>query len=83
MKPSICVQLMHPRFYSQIQYKMDWFGTNHLNVNVELTDRSRRTKTETSIWLTLSTKTINAFKLGIDFLTEERETKLQLKVTQN
>lgn len=59
---------------------MDWFSTNYLNLDVTLTDRSRRNKMDTSVWFVLATKTIDNFKVGLDYLSEEKETKLQLKV---
>ncbi|CAL8109862.1 unnamed protein product [Orchesella dallaii] len=66
-----------PRIY-QAHYKLDWFGSNGLDLDVELSERSRRNKVDTACTIIISTKSIDNLKMGFHYLSEEKETKLQL-----
>lgn len=66
--------------FFKIKHRLDWFGANHLNLDVEWTDRGRRNKVDTSVWVTVATRSIDNYKFGVHYLSEERETKLKLQV---
>jgi len=68
--------------HKKAQFKTDWFR-DRLILDFEYTDRSRKTKIDTSISLGVTTTAIDNLKLSFHCLSDDKETKINFDVKIN